>query len=129
LYLKVYRSIPGATNYVPDTPPMPMSESESTLIKDKLRKVSRMFAKGAAQKNLMFFSKEEALRVMASYAYLSDIERSRGKKCNFAFRMAYRELCAIKAAAGSSVALVQEFADKKMPHRGFRRVQTSGSQT
>ncbi|KDQ17067.1 hypothetical protein BOTBODRAFT_224345 [Botryobasidium botryosum FD-172 SS1] len=127
LYLKVYRSIPGAINYVPDTPPM--SESESTLIKDKLRKVSRMFAKGATQKNLMFFSKEEALRVMASYAYLSDIERSRGKKCNFAFRMAYRELCAIKAAARSSVALVQEFADKKMPHRGFRRVQTSGSQT
>ena len=87
---------------------------------DVLRKLSREFH--ALPQKLLCFDKDEAKRVMASFAYKHDHETTSGKWTRFPWNVAMRQLCEIKAKAlGSSSTLSNSFYHYMAIHTAYLR--------
>jgi RNA-dependent RNA polymerase len=65
-------------------------------------KVASLFAKPPSFKGFVFFSDDDVQTLKASLASI--------KSLNFAFSVAFRDLCAIKARAAGNIALSRQFA-------------------
>ena len=87
---------------------------------DVFRLLSRAFH--ALPQELLCFDKDEAKRVMASFAYKYDHETTSGKWTRFPWNVAMRQLCEIKAKAlGSSSTLSNSFYHYMAIHTAYLR--------
>ncbi|KDQ11268.1 hypothetical protein BOTBODRAFT_177510 [Botryobasidium botryosum FD-172 SS1] len=85
---------------------------------DTLRRLSMAYHASLAERPFVFFSKGEARRVAASYAYIHD---GKDRRTGFPFDVACRDLCSIKAETGgrSYATVTTQFYNSVVVHRAF----------